>query len=230
MATTAPASIAELQSRLLDNAYVADRGLAISLFLALRLRRPLFLEGEAGVGKTALAAAIAGVLDRDLIRLQCYEGLEVSHALYEWDYARQLLELRILEASENFNADQARHALYSERFLIRRPLLQAIDPARTRPAVLLIDEIDRADQAFVGFLLDQRAKRQRSVRVRECRSRQRSRVDLLTSHRRRALSDPCRPASLPQSVASPAPEPVPSLLSPLAVISRRGLGPHLTAG
>src|SRR5262245_7754689 len=163
MATTAPASIAELQSRLLDNAYVADRGLAVSLFLALRLRRPLFLEGEAGVGKTALAAAIAGVLDTELIRLQCYEGLEVSHALYEWDYARQLLELRILEASEHFDPELARHTLYSERFIVRRPLLQAIDPARTEPAVLLIDEIDRADQEFEGFLLELLAEFQVTV-------------------------------------------------------------------
>src|SRR5689334_16177803 len=135
---TAPASIADLESRLLDQSYVADRGLAVSLFLALRLRRPLFLEGEAGVGKTALAAAVADVLDTELIRLQCYEGLEVSHALYEWDYARQLLELRILEASGHFDAERARHTMYSERFIIRRPLLQAIDPARTTSAVLLI--------------------------------------------------------------------------------------------
>jgi len=149
-----PASIPDLEARLLDQSYVADRGLAVSLFLALRLRRPLFLEGEAGVGKTALAAAAAGVLDTDLIRLQCYEGLEVSHALYEWDYARQLLELRILGASEHFDADRARETLYSERFIIRRPLLQAIDPARTKPAVLLIDEIDRADDGFEAFLLE----------------------------------------------------------------------------
>ena len=128
-----PVSIADLQQRLADRAYVADRGLAVSLFLALRLGRPLFLEGEAGVGKTALAAAVAGALDADLIRLQCYEGLDVSHAVYEWDYARQLLELRILEATRTLDRQQARHELYSEAFLIKRPLLQAIDPARTRP-------------------------------------------------------------------------------------------------
>src|SRR5215467_12987291 len=112
----APATIADLESRLLDQRYVADRGLAISLFLALRLQRPLFLEGEAGVGKTALAGAAAGVLGAELIRLQCYEGLEVSHALYEWDYARQLLELRILEATHALDregADGARRQLYS---------------------------------------------------------------------------------------------------------------------
>lgn len=133
---------------------MADAGLAVSLFLALRLKRPLFLEGEAGVGKTALAAAAAGALGTDLIRLQCYEGLDVGHALYEWDYARQLLELRILEATQTLNRASARRELYSEAFLIKRPLLQAIDPVRPRPAVLLIDEIDRADEEFEGFLLE----------------------------------------------------------------------------
>jgi MoxR-like ATPase len=147
-------SIAELERRLADRGYVADRGLAVSLFLALRLGKPLFLEGEAGVGKTALAVAAAAALDADLIRLQCYEGLDVSHAVYEWDYARQIVELRILEASGGLTRDAAHHELYSEAFLLKRPLLQAIDPARTRPAVLLIDEIDRADEEFEGYLLE----------------------------------------------------------------------------
>ena len=133
---------------------MADRGLAVALFLAVRLKRPLFIEGESGVGKTALAAAAAAALDRDLIRLQCYEGLDVGHAIYEWDYARQLLELRILEATRTLDRENARRDLYSETFLIKRPLLQAIDPRRTRPAVLLIDEIDRADDEFEGFLLE----------------------------------------------------------------------------
>ena len=147
-------SISDLQNRLAAQHYVADRGLAVSLFLALRLKRPLFLEGEAGVGKTALAAAAAAALGADLIRLQCYEGLDVGHALYEWDYPRQLLELRILDATHTLDRERARQELYSEAFLIKRPLLQAIDPRRTRPAVLLIDEIDRADEEFEGFLLE----------------------------------------------------------------------------
>src|SRR5688572_11052495 len=126
-------SVAELQQRLLEDHYVADRGLAVSLFLALQLKRPLFLEGEAGVGKTALAQAAANALGTDLIRLQCYEGLDVGHALYEWDYARQLLELRILDATHALDREGARHELYSETFLVKRPLLQAIDPLRTRP-------------------------------------------------------------------------------------------------
>ena len=127
---------------------MADRGLAVSLFLAMRLQRPLFLEGEPGVGKTSLAGAIAGVLGTDVIRLQCYEGLDVTHAVYEWDYARQIIELRILEAAGGVDRSKARAEIYSEAFLIKRPLLQAIDPSRTRAAVLLIDEIDRADEEF----------------------------------------------------------------------------------
>ena len=142
---------------------MADTGLVVSVFLALRLKRPLFIEGEAGVGKTALAAAMAAALDTDLIRLQCYEGLDVSHALYEWDYARQLLELRILDATHALDREGARRQLYSEAFLIKRPLLRAIDPSRTRPAVLLIDEIDRADEEFEGFLLEMLAEFQITI-------------------------------------------------------------------
>ena len=154
MGITVPRSVSELEQRLAGEHYIADTGLATALFLALRLKRPLFLEGESGVGKTALAAAAAAALGRDLIRLQCYEGLDVGHALYEWDYARQLLELRILEATRTLDRETARRDLYSETFLIKRPLLQAIDPRRARPAVLLIDEIDRADEEFEGFLLE----------------------------------------------------------------------------
>jgi MoxR-like ATPase len=158
-----PASVGELQTRLAEQHYVADHGLAVSLFLALRLKRPLFLEGEAGVGKTALAAASAAALGTDLIRLQCYEGLDVGHAVYEWDYARQLLELRILDATHTLDRMSARRELYSDAFLIKRPLLQAIDSKRTRPAVLLIDEIDRADEEFEGFLLEMLAEFQITI-------------------------------------------------------------------
>ena len=152
--TTESPSVEELQERLAAQAYIAGRGLTIALFLALRLGRPLFLEGEAGVGKTSLAGAIAAALDTELIRLQCYEGLDVTHAVYEWDYARQLVELRILQASGGLDRATARRELYSDAFLVKRPLLQAIDPARTRPAVLLIDEVDRADEEFEGYLLE----------------------------------------------------------------------------
>ena len=147
-------SVDDLGQSLAEQHYVADRALSVSLFLALKLKRPLFLEGEAGVGKTSLATAVAGALGSDLIRLQCYEGLDITHAVYEWDYARQLLELRILDAAGSVDRTLARRELYSEAFLLKRPLLQAIDPARTRPAVLLIDEIDRADEEFEGYLLE----------------------------------------------------------------------------
>jgi len=148
------ASAADLQDRLAQQHYVADRAIAVSLFLAIKLQRPLFLEGEAGVGKTSLAAAIAAALGTELLRLQCYEGLDVTHAVYEWDYARQLLELKILDAAGGVDRAAARQALYGDAFLIKRPLLQAIDPQRAAPAVLLIDEIDRADEEFEGYLLE----------------------------------------------------------------------------
>jgi MoxR-like ATPase len=147
-------TVDDLQASLARQRYVADRALAVSAFLALKLQRPLFLEGEAGVGKTSLASALAAALDTDLIRLQCYEGLDISHAVYEWDYARQILELRILDVSDSVDRASARRQIYSEPFLIRRPLLQAIDPKRAKAAVLLIDEIDRADEEFEGYLLE----------------------------------------------------------------------------
>ena len=160
-----PASIGELQQALAAEQYVADRGLAVAIFLALTLRRPLFLEGEAGVGKTEVAKALAAALDAELIRLQCYEGLDIGHAVYEWDYARQLLEIRLLEAAHvldrsdagRADADRlapARAHVFSEPFLIKRPLLRALESAGERATVLLIDEIDRADEEFEGYLLE----------------------------------------------------------------------------
>jgi MoxR-like ATPase len=148
------ASVDDVQQRLDAEGYVADRGLAVSVYLALTLRRPLFLEGEAGVGKTAVARVLASALGTELIRLQCYEGLDVHHAVYEWDYARQLLELRLLEAAHAVDRDRARQELFSEAYLIRRPLLRALQGAPGRPPVLLIDEIDRADEEFEGYLLE----------------------------------------------------------------------------
>lgn len=149
-----PTTIDDLQAQLAARSYIADRSLAISIHLALRLQRPLFLEGEAGVGKTEVAKVLASVLETDLIRLQCYEGIDVSNAVYEWNYARQLLEIRLLEATHTLDRSTATRHLFTEEFLIKRPLLQAIDGARPRPPVLLIDEIDRADEEFEGFLLE----------------------------------------------------------------------------
>ena len=204
MPATVPASIPELQQRLADQRYISDRGLAVSLFIALRLGRPLFLEGEAGVGKTSLAAAIAAALGTDLIRLQCYEGLDVSHAVYEWDYPRQLLELRLLEAAGPLDRAVAHKALYSEEFLLKRPLLQAIDPARPRPAVLLIDEIDRADEEFEGYLLELLAEFQVTIpEIGTVRATERPLV-ILTSNRTREVHDALKRRCLYQWLEYPS--------------------------
>jgi len=149
-----PASIDELQALLERHQYIADRGLATSIYLALKLQRPLLLEGEAGVGKTEVAKVLASAFDTELIRLQCYEGLDISHAVYEWNYARQLLEIRLMEASGAVDRRKAAAELFGEEFLIRRPLLQAISSRADRPPVLLIDELDRADEEFEGYLLE----------------------------------------------------------------------------
>ncbi len=153
---TGPASVEDVQSLLRDQAYITDRGLAIAIFLALKLRRPLFLEGEAGVGKTEIARTLAAGLGTDLIRLQCYEGLDINHAVYEWNHTRQLLEIRLMEARREAESggDAADIDLFSPQFLIKRPLLEAIDEGRDRAPVLLIDELDRSDEEFEGFLLE----------------------------------------------------------------------------
>ncbi len=148
-----PASIDDLQSILASHGYIADRGLATAVFLALKLGRPLLLEGEAGVGKTEVAKVLSAALDAELIRLQCYEGLDVNHAVYEWDYARQLLEIRLMESSGAVDREAARRELFSREFLIERPLLRAIENNGSAP-VLLIDELDRADEEFEGYLLE----------------------------------------------------------------------------
>ena len=197
-------TISDLQQRLAAQHYLADHGLAVSVFLALRLGRPLFLEGEAGVGKTSLATAVAAALDADLVRLQCYEGLDISHAVYEWDYPRQLLELRIMDAAGTLNRDAARRELYSDAFLIKRPLLQAIDPARTRPAVLLIDEIDRADEEFEGYLLELLAEFQITIpELGTVRATQPPLV-VLTSNRTREVPDALKRRCLYQWIEYPS--------------------------
>jgi MoxR-like ATPase len=146
-----PDTVVEVSKGLADHAYLADEGLATSIFLALRLQRPLLLEGEAGVGKTEVAKVLARWTGGELLRLQCYEGIDASQAVYEWDYSRQLLHLRAVEAShERVDEDE----LYSERFLVKRPLLRALAHDGAVPPVLLIDEIDRADDEFEAFLLE----------------------------------------------------------------------------
>jgi MoxR-like ATPase len=213
-----PASISDLQQRLAGQHYIADRGLTVALYLALRLRRPVLLEGESGVGKTALAEAVAAALGRELIRLQCYEGLDVGHALYEWDYARQLMELRILEATHTLDRDRARRDLYSEAFLIKRPLLQAIDPRRERPAVLLIDEIDRADEEFEGFLLELLSEFQVTIpELGTVRAKEPPLV-VLTSNRTREVHDALKRRCLYQWIDYPSYE------KELAIIHARAPG------
>lgn len=148
------ASVAELQRALTAHAYIADPSLATAIFLALKLERPLFLEGEAGVGKTEVAKVLATVLQRDLIRLQCYEGLDVHTAVYEWDYARQILQIRLMEATGEVQSEHAHQTLFSPAFLLKRPLLQALEARPGGAPVLLIDELDRADEEFEAFLLE----------------------------------------------------------------------------
>ena len=148
-------TIEELEQVLFQNAYVTDRVLATVLFLTLKLRKPLLLEGEAGVGKTQVAKTLASVLDAPLIRLQCYEGLDVNSTIYEWNYTRQLLHIRMLEAQSCDITDQVERDLFGEDYLIKRPLLQAIELTENGTApVLLIDELDRADEEFEAFLLE----------------------------------------------------------------------------
>ncbi len=149
-----PGSIDDTLVLLEREGYVADRALATVLFLALRLGRPLFLEGEAGVGKTEIAKVLSGALGRRLIRLQCYEGLDVAAAVYEWNYAGQMMAIRLAEASGSVDRDALESDLFSERYLVRRPLLQALEPDATGAPVLLIDELDRTDEAFEAFLLE----------------------------------------------------------------------------
>ncbi|WP_174718560.1 AAA family ATPase [Azospirillum humicireducens] len=154
MITAIPASVDDTLALLTRGHYVADRSLATALFLALKLKRPLFLEGEAGVGKTEIAKVLSATLGRKLLRLQCYEGLDASSAVYEWNYARQMMEIRLAEASGAQDRDSLTADLFSERFLVKRPLLQALEPDLAGPPVLLIDELDRTDEPFEAYLLE----------------------------------------------------------------------------
>jgi MoxR-like ATPase len=202
----------EVREALERERYVADRDLAVTLFLALRLGKPVFLEGEAGVGKTEVAKVLASGLGRRLIRLQCYEGLDLASAVYEWDHARQILEIRLAEAEGR--AAAARTRIYSEEFLIKRPLLDAIDPAG-RPAVLLIDEVDRADEEFEAYLLELLSDFQ--ITVPELGTFRASAPPpvVITSNRTREVHDALKRRCLYQWIDYPTPE------RELAILSRR---------
>ena len=184
-----PESIEDVQSLLRNQNYITDRSLAVALFLSLKLQRPLFLEGEAGVGKTEIARSLALALGTDLIRLQCYEGLDINQSVYEWNHARQMLEIRIMEATRSIDQESASRDLFDERFLIKRPLLQAIDQNRDRPAVLLIDELDRADEEFEGFLLELLADYQITIPEIGTYTTDHPPIILITSNRTREIHD-----------------------------------------
>ncbi len=185
----ATVSIDALTAQLADQAYLADRGLATVLSLALALEKPVLLEGEAGVGKTEAAKALALVTGGRLIRLQCYEGIDVAHALYDWNHARQLLYIRTLEAAEALEPGRTLHDLFGREFLERRPLLDAIEHADAVAPVLLIDEIDRADDEFEAFLLELLSDFQVTIpEIGTVRAARRPLV-VLTSNRTRDLHD-----------------------------------------
>lgn len=179
-------SIEDLQERLRDTRYFADRGLSTAIYLALKLGRPLLLEGEAGVGKTEVAKSLATILDTELIRLQCYEGLDVHHAVYEWNYSKQMLYIRMLEAAGE-KVDEAQ--LFSRDFLLSRPLLHAIEPRENGPPVLLIDEIDRSDEEFEAFLLEILSDFQISIPEIGTLKADRPPVVVITSNRTREIHD-----------------------------------------
>ncbi len=179
-------SIDDLQEILLQQNYVADRGLATSIFLALKLRRPLFLEGEAGVGKTEVAKVMANLLATDLIRLQCYEGLDSAQAIYEWNYTRQMLHIRLAEAQGQAMQEAE---LFGPEFLLPRPLLHAIQSSNESPAVLLIDEVDRSDEEFEAFLLEVLSDFQVTIPEIGTIKAQQPPVVILTSNRTREVHD-----------------------------------------
>jgi MoxR-like ATPase len=184
-----PASIDATLDLLAGADYLADRSLATVLFLALKMSRPLFLEGEAGVGKTEIAKVLSTTLGRRLIRLQCYEGLDVAAAVYEWNYAAQMIAIRVAEAEGAHDRERLEHDVFSERFLIKRPLLQALEPDPAGPPVLLIDELDRADEAFEAFLLEVLADFQVTIPELGTVKATHAPIVVITSNRTREIHD-----------------------------------------
>ena len=184
-----PNSIDETLAILARGEYVAQRSLATAVFLALRMGRPLFLEGEAGVGKTEIAKVLAQVLGRQLIRLQCYAGLDISSAVYEWNYQRQMIEIRLAEAEGAGGREKLEKDIFNERFLIRRPLLQALDSRAGEAPVLLIDELDRTDEPFEAYLLEVLADFQVTIPEIGTIKAQRPPIVIVTSNRTREIHD-----------------------------------------
>lgn len=182
-------SIDQVQAALRQQNYVADRGLTTSIYLALKLGKPLFLEGEAGVGKTEIAKVLSAMLGRSLIRLQCYEGLDVNTAVYEWNYTRQMLEIRLLEAAGHISEEAALKKIFGPEFLLKRPLLQAIERSDGIEPVLLIDELDRADEEFEAFLLEILSDFQVTIPEIGTIKAQQPPVVIITSNRTREIHD-----------------------------------------
>lgn len=184
-----PGSIDDTLALLEAGGYVADRALATVLFLALKLKRPLFLEGDAGVGKTEIARVLSATLGRRLVRLQCYEGLDVAGAVYEWNYAAQMVEIRLAEAAGETDRAKLAGDVFSERFLIKRPVLQALEPDLAGPPVFLIDELDRADEAFEAYLLEVLADSQVTIPELGTLVAPAPPITLITSNRTREIHD-----------------------------------------
>jgi MoxR-like ATPase len=184
-----PRSIEATLALLEAGDYVGDRSLATALFLALTLKRPLFLEGEAGVGKTEIANVLAATLGRRLLRLQCYEGLDIASAAYEWNYSRQMIEIRLAEAAGEANRDALASDIYGERFLVKRPLMLALEPDIAGPPVLLIDELDRTDEPFEAYLLELLADYQITVPELGTIAAKAPPIVVITSNRTREIHD-----------------------------------------
>jgi MoxR-like ATPase len=201
-----PASIDDTLALLAGADYLADRSLATVLFLALKMGRPIFLEGEAGVGKTEIAKVLAQTLGRRLIRLQCYEGLDVAAAVYEWNYAEQMIAIRLAEAEGNVDRDRLSHDVFSDRFLIKRPLLQALEPDTAGAPVLLIDELDRTDEAFEAFLLEVLADFQVTIPELGTVKAAHPPIVVITSNRTREIHDALKRRCLYHWVGYPSAE------------------------
>src|SRR6476646_5131975 len=215
---TVPSSIDSTLDLLAKADYIADRSLATVLYLALRMGRPLFVEGEAGVGKTEIAKVLATTLGRRLIRLQCYEGLDVSAAVYEWNYGAQMIAIRLAEAEGEGDRARIEHDVFSDRFLIKRPLLQALEPDPAGPPVLLIDEIDRTDEAFEAFLLEVLADFQVTVPELGTVKAAHPPIVLVTSNRTREVHDALKRRCLYHWVGYP------DAVRELAILSARAPG------